>query len=106
MKLNVQERLILSKIVPEKGNFETMNTVEKLREVLFLSEEEVEEFALKQTDTAITWNEKGSEGKEVDLSIKGSALLVKTLEELDEKEELSSQHYAIFKRFKDEEGVE
>jgi hypothetical protein len=106
MKLNVQERLILSRIVPEKGNFETMATVEKLREALFLSEEEVEEFELKQTDTAITWNEKGSEPKDIDLSIKGKALLVKTLEELDEKEELSAQHYVIFKRFKEEEGAE
>ena len=103
MKLNVQERLILSKIVPEKGNFETMATVEKLRESLFLTEEEVEEFEVKQTDTAITWNEKGSVAKEVDLSIKGKALLLKALEELDEKEELSAHLYIIYKRFKEDD---
>lgn len=106
MKLNVQERLILSKIVPEKGNFETMATVEKLRGSLFLTEEEVEEFEVKQTDTAITWNEKGSEGKEIDLSIKGKAILFKALEELDEEEQLSAQHFALFKKFKEEEGAE
>ena len=43
MKLNVQDRLILSKIVPEKGNFETMDTVLKVREALLLIEEEVAE---------------------------------------------------------------
>ena len=104
MKLNIQERLILSRIVPEKGNFETMTTVEKLKEALFLSEEEVEKFELKQSDTAITWNEKGSEREDIELSIKGKALLVKTLEELDEKEELNAQQYLIFKLFKEEDG--
>lgn len=103
MKLNVQERLILSKIVPEKGNFETMDTVEKLKEALFLSEKEVEEFELKQTETSITWNEKGSEQKEVDLTIKGKALLMKALEDLDKKEELNAQQFTIFKSFKDED---
>ena len=103
MKLNVQERLVLSRIVPEKGNFETMDTVEKLKEALFLSEKEVEEFALKQNDTSITWNEKGSEQKEVDLTIKGKALLMKGLEELDEKEELNAQQFTIFKLFKEED---
>ena len=104
MKLNVQERLILSKVVPEQGNFETMAMVEKLRETLFLSEEEVVEFELKQTDTAITWNKKGSEGVEVKFSIKGKALLVKALEGLDEKEELNSSQYLLLKRFKEEDG--
>lgn len=103
MKLNVQERLILSRIVPEKGNFETMDTVEKLKEALFLSEKEVEKFELKQTDTTITWNEKGSEKTEVELSIKGRVLLMKTLEDLDEKEELNAQQFAIFKLFKEED---
>ncbi len=103
MKLNVQERLILSRVVPEKGNFETMDTVEKLKEALFLSEKEVEEFELKQNDTSITWNEKGSKQKEVDLTIKGKALLMKALEELDEKEELNAQQFSIFKLFKEED---
>ena len=103
MKLNVQERLILSKIIPEKGNFETMDTVEKLKEALFLTEKEVEEFELKQTDTAITWNESGSKQNEVELSIKGKALLVNALEDLDKKEELNAQQFAIFKLFKKED---
>ena len=103
MKLNVQDRLILSRIVPEKGNFETMSTVEKLKEALFLTEEEVEEFELKQSDTSITWNEKGSEEKEIDLSIKGKALLVKMLEELDETEELNAHQFLVFKKFKEED---
>ena len=100
MKLNIQERLILSRIVPEKGNFDTMDTVEKLKKTLFLTEEEVDEFEFKQTDTQITWNAKGAEAKEVKISVKGKELLIKALEDLDEKEELSLQHYSIFKKFK------
>ena len=102
MELNVQERLTLSRLLPEKGNFETMSAMESLRQVLFLSEDEVEAVELKQTDTAITWNEKGAERVEIDLTSKGKQILLEALEELDEKGELDVLQFAIFKRFKEE----
>ena len=102
MELNVQERLTLSRLLPEKGNFETMSAMESLRQVLFLSEEEVEKVELKQTENAITWNEKGAERVEIDISEKGKQILMDALEKLNEKEELDVLQYAIFKRFKEE----
>jgi hypothetical protein len=102
MELNVQERLTLSRLLPEKGNFETMTAVENLRQILFLTEEEVEKVELKQTENAITWNEQGAERIEIEVSSKGKELLMSELEKLDEKEELDALQFAIFKRFKDE----
>jgi len=103
MKLNVQERLTLVRIIPEKGNFVTMSTVEKLREVLSLSEEEVIKYELKQTNETVKWNEAGIKPSEVKISEVGMALIVKTLEEMDKKEELTTGQYQIFKRIKEEQ---
>lgn len=106
MKLNVHERLILSSLLPEKGNFETMGTIEKLRSVLLLTEEEVEKYEFKQSSKGtITWNKEGSEQVEIEISIKGMALLISTLEKLDEKEELDLHAYNIYKRIKEEENI-
>lgn len=104
MELNIQERLILSRLIPEKGNFETMSTVENLRKALLFTEEEVEKFEIKQTDTAISWNEQAFERIDISLSTKGEALVIEALEELDKKEELGAQEYTLFKRFKDKDS--
>ena len=103
MKLNVGERLILASILPEKGNFETMDTIEKLKTTLFLSEEEVEKYEFKQAGERITWNKEGSEPIEIEFSTKGKALLLKTLETLDEKEDLNAQSFLVYKKFKEED---
>jgi len=103
MKLNVGERLTLVSLVPEKGNFETMATVEKLKSVLYLSEEEVTEYAVSLVGPKTKWNEKGNEGKEVEISQTGMSLITKILKGLDEKEELTGSQYKIFKRIKDEQ---
>jgi hypothetical protein len=103
MKLNVSERLTLVRIVPEKGNFETMGTVEKLRDALYLSEEESAEFEVKATEDSINWNTKGVERVEIKISEMGMRLLTKTLEELDKKEELTTHQFQIFRRIKEEQ---
>ena len=105
MKLNVSERLTLVGIVPQKGNFETMTTVQNLKDLLYLSEEEVKEFEVKQSPDNVSWNEKATEKREIKISEMGMHLLTKVLKGLDEKEELTSAQYLIYKRIK-EEGEE
>ena len=103
MKLNIQERLTLVNLVPERGNFETMTTVEKLKKVLYLSEEEVKEFEVQVIENKSKWNDKGSERKEIEISELGMSLLKKTLKSIDEAEQLSTPQYQIFKRIKEEQ---
>lgn len=100
MELNVQERLTLVNLLPEKGNFETMKLIESLRDTLYPSPEEVEKYAIKQEGNNIRWNEEGAKGIPVKLTKAQKELLKKSLDELDEKEELTFAHYAVFKKFK------
>jgi len=102
MKLNVPERLVLTRSLPEKGNFETMATIETLRGVLFLNEEEVEKFKVTQNGDNVSWGPEGNEEIDIDISVKGKAFLLKVLEELDEKDELNMTQYHILKKFKED----
>lgn len=100
MELNVQERLTLVNLLPEKGNFQTMKTIEAARSLLYPSEEEVKKFEVNQTGNNISWNKEGAKSIEIKLTKVQKDMLQATLEKLDEKEELTFAHYAVFKKFK------
>jgi len=102
-KLNVAERLTLVQIIPEKGNFKTMRTVETVKNTLYLSDEEREEFEVEQTGLNLKWNEKGSEAREVSFNDFGLELIMEAFERLDKAEALTSPQYLLYKHFKDEE---
>jgi hypothetical protein len=101
MKLNISERLILVNVVPERGNFETMSTVESLTEILYPSEKEVNEFEITQTEEKISWNEKGSAPVEINLSEKQMNFLIKQLEHLSEQGLLNLQQYKLLKKIRE-----
>ena len=100
MNLNVQERLTLVNLLPEKGNFETMKTIEALKDVLYPNEEEVEKFEIKQTGNNIQWNKQGAIEVEIKLTKAHKDLLISSLEKLDEKEEVTLPQYQVYKKFK------
>ena len=100
MELNVQERLTLVNLLPEKGNFATMKTIEGLRDVLYPSEEETKKFDIKQKGNNISWNEDGAKEIEIKLSKAQTDLIVESLDKLDEKEELNFAQYSVYKKFK------
>lgn len=104
MKLNVQERLTLVNLLPEKGNFTTMSIVETLKDILYPSEAEVKKFELKQTERILTWNEEGSKGVEIEISEMQSKMLSEKLEELSGNDDLDVNQYQMLKRFRNEKA--
>lgn len=70
VNLNIQERYSLFHILPEKGDFATMKTVEELRQILLPSDEEVEKYNIVEDESAgqIRWNDDGI--KPIDLEFK------------------------------------
>lgn len=100
MELNVQERLTLVNLLPEKGNFLTMKTIEAMKDLLYPSEEEAKKFGLEQKGNNISWNEEGSKPTEIKFTKAHKDLIVASLEKLDEKEELTMAQYQVFKKFK------
>jgi hypothetical protein len=101
MKLNVNERLIIVGVIPEKGTFKTLNTVDKLRRILHLNEEESIKYELQQKGDQLSWNKLGIERVEVDISELGFELIMESFENLDKNENLSIIQFPIFKYFKE-----
>lgn len=106
MKLNVGERLTLTGVIPQEGNFDTMNIVENLKRVLYLSEEEVLEMGLNPGASDIPANEFTLEKKEITVSELGKHMIMKSLKKLDEQEKLNSFQFNVYKYLKEEEEKE
>lgn len=87
-------------ILPERGNFETMSTIERIRNKLFPQEEEVSEFELVQNGKTVTWNAKGDEKRDIELSDVQNGFLIGLLEGVSSKSELDYDQYLILKEFK------
>jgi len=104
MKLNVGERLTLTGVIPKEGSFDTMETVEKLKKALYLSEEEVVEMGLVQGADEIPANELTTARREVEISELGMAVIMKGLKKLDDDEKLNSFQYNVYKYLKEEEA--
>jgi len=103
MKLNVGERLTLTGVIPKEGNFETMSTVEKLKKILYLSEEEVTAFGLEPGSPEIPVNEHTTKKIEIDISELGLSMIMRSLKKLDEEEKLNSFQFNVYKYLKEQE---
>ncbi len=100
MNLNVQERLTLVNLLPEKGNFLTMKTIEAVKNLLYPNEQEVVKFEITQTGNNISWNKEGAEEIEIKMTKAHKDLLIKSLEALDEKDDATLAQYQVYKKFK------
>lgn len=101
-KLLLQDRFTLLGVLPEKGNFATLKIVRKLRETLSCSEEEMQAVELTQKGENVKWNPQKDKKKEVEIGEIAAELIKKTLKELNDKEELTPNHFTIYEIFVEE----
>jgi len=105
MKLNVLERLMATQLLPEKGDFLTLNIIDDARRLLVLTEAEKEEIDIKQTPNGgLGWNEKGKEDKELALGSAAKEIIKNKLLALDEKKELTNDHISLYKKLVNKEA--
>jgi hypothetical protein len=102
MKLDVGERIRLLAILPEKGNLLTLKIVRTLRDDLSFSEKEHKDMKLNITADRITWDDKAKK-KDVKIGDQAKEMIVKSLKELDAKEELTLPDIALWEKFVGEE---
>ena len=109
VKLNVYERSMLNALLPKEGDFDTLKSIQEARTNLLLSEAEVKEFDFKTeqikddkgnvTSAVNKWNEKGNEGKELEIAGPAMEAIKGVLEEMNKKKQLTSQLIPIYSRF-------
>ena len=101
MKLTLQERYVLSRILPGEGDFLTVTRLHNFRGALEPTEKEIKEFGVKideETDR-ISWNPAGRTEVEIEIGEIMTALTVKTLKKLDETEKLREDHRTLYEKF-------
>ena len=97
--LNIPERFVVISLLPEKGNFETLKTVDALRELIYPSEEEVKKFEIKQNAETISWNQEALKSIEYEFSDIQLKMIQGNLSGLSDKEELAYNQFLLYKKF-------
>lgn len=99
MKLTLKDRILMSGLIPAKGNFEDLIVAEDLRKKISVTQDEIKEAKIKtdQKTGNINWE------KEIDADIKlteaEEKMVSKQLEELNKKDELTKDHIELYKTF-------
>lgn len=107
MKLTLQERFAVLKILPTEVNFVTLKIVRDLQDSLSLTEKETKDWEVKSQSlpdgrVTTTWNKAGTEAKaEIKIGEKATDVVVEALEELDKTSKLTSEHFTIYEKFVD-----
>ena len=105
MNLIVADRLVLLSVLPEQGDFTTLKVIRTLREALSFSEEEHKEYQFVQEGMQVRWNDKAEQSKEVEIGEKANGIIVDILKKLNEEKKLKMQHFALYEKFIEKEGV-
>ena len=99
-------RLIIN-ILPLKGDYATMKTLNELRNSLLPNDEEVEKYGIKQVEQQVVWNQKFANiEKEYDLGKTAMRIIENKLEELDKKKEITPNLIDIYEKFMKESDSE
>jgi len=103
MKLNVVERVLLGgMMVSYKGNFVNLKLVREGREALSFNEEENRDLKFTANGNQMNWDPEASlkyQDVEINLGDNVSSIIKKMLIDLNEKEELTEQHFSLYEKF-------
>ena len=104
MKLTVEERLLILDILPATGSLTTLRIVQELRQTLSFDEAEHEALKFKEDGSLIRWDVAAEADARSEFAIgpKAQEVVRKTLERLNEKEQLHMAHVPLCAKF----GVE
>ena len=103
MKLNVMERILLGGIMSTyQGTFMNLKLVREGREVLSFNEEENNELKFEQIEGCVNWDYEAAvkyQAVEINLGENVTSIIKKLLEDLNEQEKLTEQHFSIYEKF-------
>lgn len=101
MKLTLEERFALIRILPEKGDFTLMGHVCKLRDVLLPGDKEEATHGIRQADDTTRWDLAFYRKTETEIEI-GQIMtgrIKEELERLSNKGELLTQQVNLYEKF-------
>lgn len=98
MILTLQERIATLSILPEKGDFVTLKTLNQLRLSLALTEDEIKEWGVSQDDDGlVSWT--SSDEVEIPIGEVATGIIVDSLRKLEVNKDLSVDLLSIYEKF-------
>ena len=100
MKLAISERVALLSVLPKEGNITNLRIVQRMREELSFSEEELATHKLTNTDQGVSWDPGPTDPfKDVEIGEKATDVIVAALKQADSREQLTEAHIPIWDKF-------
>jgi len=100
MNLNIQERLILGGVLPEKGNYTTMIAVKEIKDKIAITKEEIEKYQIVFTEQMVRWSDEGNAYEiDVDLGATLSTVINEALQAKNKANELTEQTISLYEKF-------
>ena len=103
MNLNFHDRLIFLSLLPRENNFSTLRIVRKVSKDIGISDDEYEEYGVKQLENGrISFDPiKGQEEKEFVIGEIATQLVKTALEKLDKEKKLTEEHFPLYEKLID-----
>jgi hypothetical protein len=103
MNLSVGERYVLLDVLPKEGTYTTLRVVNKLREALSFSEEEIKTYQITETPmpggaVAVKWDVRASDA-DIVIGEKATDLIVESLKKLDKEGKLTNREFSVYEKF-------
>lgn len=102
-ELNVNERLLLLNIMPQKGNIVNLRVIKDIVKDVGFSEEEIKEFEIKSTnDGKVMWNSQKAKTKKINLGDTGRGLILNEFKKLNDKNEIPMEYLSFYEKINKE----
>ena len=99
--MKIKDRLMVMSILPQQGNFVTIQLVAELKKKVSLAPKELEFVGLKTDPNTgnLTWDDAKDKDKEFAFHESEKSLIQKALVELEGQNKLTPDHIDIYKQF-------
>lgn len=95
--LNNIERILLLGMLPQKGNYNFLNTIRSISTILATTEEERKECNIRIEDGQLRWDK--DIDKEIDFSSEQFSIIVDVLKKVNKEDELPIAGMSLFEKF-------
>jgi len=101
MKLNINERLELLRLLPAKGNLLTLRIVREAQDMLSFSSEEHESIGFTYENGTARWDTARDPHLDIDLPTAANDLLLTEFKRLNDSNDLTLTQLPLYERFVD-----
>lgn len=99
MNLSVKERLVILSLLPASGDITELRILRKLNDDLSFTEAEHKKYKFVISVGSCSWDDTAKESKDIPIGDRAKSIIVKSLQNLNNRHELKDDHVDIYTRF-------